>query len=98
MMVRSTQDFEPERPGFESQLCPSAPVNPLSVQQTASFRVSIKWGDHSLFTEFSLEVAFQKVVQFSRSVVSHSLQPHEPQHARPPYPSTTPRVYPNHVH
>ena len=24
-------------------------------------------------------------VQFSRSVVSHSLRPHEPQHARPPY-------------
>ena len=28
-------------------------------------------------------------VQFSRSVVSDSLQPHEPQHARPPYPSIT---------
>ena len=27
--------------------------------------------------------------------MSNSLQPHEPQHARPPYPSTTPRVYPN---
>ena len=34
-------------------------------------------------------------VQFSRSVVSNSLQPHEPQHARPPCPSTTPRVYSN---
>ena len=34
-------------------------------------------------------------VQFSRSVVSDSLQPHEPQHARPPCPSPTPRVYPN---
>ena len=34
-------------------------------------------------------------VQFSRSVVSNSLRPHEPQHARPPYPSPTPRVYPN---
>ena len=34
-------------------------------------------------------------VQFSRSVVSHSLQPHKPQHARPPCPSPTPRVYPN---
>ena len=28
--------------------------------------------------------------QFSRSVVSDSLPPHEPQHARPPYPSPTP--------
>ena len=34
-------------------------------------------------------------VQFSRSVVSNSLQPHEPQHPRPPCPSPTPRVHPN---
>jgi len=33
--------------------------------------------------------------QFSRSVMSDSLQPHELQHARPPCPSPTPRVYPN---
>ena len=33
--------------------------------------------------------------QFSRSVVSDSLWPHEPQHARPPCPSPTPRIYPN---
>ena len=34
-------------------------------------------------------------VQFSHSVVSYSLQPHEPQHARPPCPSPTPEVHPN---
>ena len=34
-------------------------------------------------------------VQFSRSVVSDSLRPHELQHARPPCLSPTPRVYPN---
>ena len=34
-------------------------------------------------------------VQFSRSVVSNSLRPHELQHARPPCPSPTPGVYPN---
>ena len=34
-------------------------------------------------------------VQFSHSVVSNSLQPHGPQHARPPCPSPTPRVYSN---
>ena len=34
-------------------------------------------------------------VQFSRSVVSDSLQPHELQHSRPPCPSPTLRVYPN---
>ena len=34
-------------------------------------------------------------VQFSHSVVSNSLPPHESQHARPPYPSPTPRVHSN---
>ena len=34
-------------------------------------------------------------VQFSWSVMPDSLWPHEPQHARPPCPSPTPRVYPN---
>ena len=32
-------------------------------------------------------------VQFSRSVMSDSLRPHELQHARPPCPSPTPGVY-----
>ena len=34
-------------------------------------------------------------VQFSRSVVSDTLRPHEPQHSRPPCPSPTPGVYPD---
>ena len=35
-------------------------------------------------------------VQFSSVAQSYpTLQPHGPQHARPPYPSPTPRVYPN---
>ena len=34
-------------------------------------------------------------VQFSLSVVSDSLRPHESQHARPPCPSPTPRVHPD---
>ena len=34
-------------------------------------------------------------VQFSHSVVSDSLQPHESKHARPPCPSPTPGVYSN---
>ena len=32
-------------------------------------------------------------LQFSRSVVSNSLRPHELQHARPPCPSPTPQVH-----
>ena len=34
-------------------------------------------------------------VQFSLSAMSNSLRPHESQHARPPYPSPTPRVHLN---
>ena len=37
----------------------------------------------------------QPSVQFSGSVVSNSLRPHESQHARPPSPSPTPGVQPN---
>ena len=38
---------------------------------------------------------YQYQYQFSHSVMSDSLQPHEPQHSRPPCPSPTPGVYPN---
>ena len=36
-------------------------------------------------------------VEFSRSVVSDCLRPHESQHTRPPCPSPTPGVYPNEM-
>ena len=37
----------------------------------------------------------KNLVQFSHSVVSDSLRPHESQHAKPPCPSPTPRVHSN---
>ena len=46
-----------------------------------------------LKSEINLELFSS--VQFSPSVVSDSLQPHEPQHARPPYISPNPRVHSN---
>ena len=45
--------------------------------------------DITLPTKFCLVSS----VQFSCSVMSDSLQPHESQHARPPCPSPTPRVH-----
>ena len=42
-----------------------------------------------------LQVKKFSSVQFSRSVMSDSLQPHELQRARPPCPSPTPWAYPN---
>ena len=38
---------------------------------------------------------YDRTVQFSCSVMSHSLWPHEPQQTRPPCPSPIPGVYPN---
>ena len=49
---------------------------------------------HSSFSNFNLFTIWVSV-QFSRSVVSDSLQPHGLQHARPPCPSPAPRVYLN---
>ena len=43
----------------------------------------------------TMEIFIRTLFQFSHSVVSDSLWPHELQHARPPCPSPTPRVYPN---
>ena len=40
-------------------------------------------------------VTVSQFSQFSHSVMSNSLRPHELQHPRPPCPSRTPRAYPN---
>ena len=45
----------------------------------------------TLWSVYTMEYS----VQFSHSVVSDSLRPHERQHARPPCPSPTPIVYSN---
>ena len=50
-------------------------------------------GDRS-FTVWATREA-QPDHRFSRSVMSDSSRRHGLQHTRPPYPSTTPRVYPN---
>ena len=47
---------------------------------------------------FSGSCSYILSVQFSRSFMSNLMQPREPQHARPPCPSSTPRVSQTHVH
>ena len=42
-----------------------------------------------------MEAWLYRSVQFSPSVMSDSLRAREPQHTRPPCPSSTPRVHPN---
>ena len=58
------------------------------------FRDSLQLFGHALSQDLLDLVQFSSV-QFSRSVVSNSLRPHESQHARPPCPSPTPGVYLN---
>ena len=52
-------------------------------------------GKSFISTQYILYFSNGLSLQFSCSVVSDSSQPHESQHARPPCPSPTPRVYPN---
>ena len=52
-----------------------------------------EWPPFPVLLEFCREV--EPSVQFSHSVVSNSLRPHESQHARSPCPSQTPWVYSN---
>ena len=66
--------------------------------EMASLKLNIqKWRSwHLVASLHSKEMGVKwKSVQFSRSVMSGSLQPHGPQHARPPCPSPTPGVYSN---
>ena len=54
------------------------------------------WGFKELKTTEQLTLSLQlSSVHFSRSVVSDCLRSHELQHARPPCPSPTPRLYSN---
>ena len=62
------------------------------LQYIGSQKVGHEWSDLVL-TPRSFQS--EKGIQFSHSVVSDSLQPHEPQQARSPCPSPTPRVHPN---
>ena len=47
-----------------------------------------------ILIQYPVSIRFS-LIQFSRSVMSDSLWPHESQHARPPCPSQTPGVYSN---
>ena len=58
-------------------------------------RISFKYeGEIKSFTDKQKLREFSSV-QFSCSVMSDSLRPHEPQHTRPPCPSPTPGVHSN---
>ena len=64
----------------------------ISVNSSVLTNVPVWW------KMFLMRMALCVSVQFSRSVMSDSLRPHESQHARPPCPSPTPRVTQTHAH
>ena len=59
------------------------------------FIISLPIQEHGMYLYSAQLFPMFRSVQFSRSVISDSLRPHEPQHARPPGPSPTPGVHPN---
>ena len=67
---------------------------PGRLQPMGSQRVGHDWAT-LIWSIYSYWWIDYHSVQFSLSVVSDSLQPHELQHARPPCPSLTPGVYSN---
>ena len=67
-----------------------ATVLPMNVQ--GGFPLGLT-GLISLLSKRLSRVFFSTTDQISRSGMSSSLQPHESQHARPPFPSPTPRVH-----
>ena len=70
---------------------------PLTVWITINWKILKEMGipDHLICFLRNLYAGQFSSVQFSRSVVSDSLWPHELQHTRPPCPSPTPGVYSN---
>ena len=66
----------------------------LSGMGQACIASTANWGLFCpFFSPFTLFLLSS--VQFSHSVMSDSLRPHEPQHARHTFPSPTPGVHPN---
>ena len=66
-------------------------IGPLLVRLLLSYEADNEAEDHRCW----VAVRVSQISQFSRSVVSDSVQPHEPQHSRLPCPSPVPGVHPN---
>ena len=77
--------------GAHSCFCPLVSWTLLTLTYLFSVGSSLGW-----VWGFVLEkLCANSSVRFSHSVMSHSLRPHESQHARAPCPSPTPGVYSN---
>ena len=77
---------------FTTKLTPTAAPNNHCIYRFTLYGHFIKQ-NHTLCTLFLYVHVYFSSVQFSCSVISDSLKPHESQHARPPCPSPTPGVH-----
>ena len=82
---------------LEGKIFPAYPCNrlPLFVFIPFLFYFQLNVHFHGYWESTSIFDPAISSVQFSHSIVSDSLQPHEPQHTRPPCPSPTAGVYSN---
>ena len=85
-----TQPWPSNAHASDPKTCIS-PCQTLHIQMKLQNNLKIERGSCRLLNPI---FAFSSV-QFSQSVLSDSLQPHESQHARPPCPSPTPGVHTN---
>ena len=102
--VNWTDNWSVQRQTLLFALSHSSPQPYKENAQGSLFTISLspEWETHGvdMNTIHSLDLSCQSQlqfssVQFSRSVMSDSLRPHESQHTRPPCPSPTPRVHSN---
>ena len=84
-------------PGKQVISCYPLETDNLSEPNRCDLQVTMApvWQKTWKFWQWSTQFCNIPSVQFSHSVVSDSLRPHESQHARPPCPSLTPRVHSN---
>ena len=89
---------------FSSSVMSNSLWPPWTPARQASLSFTVFWSLLKLMAPLrrwcpDMRTAFSSVqfssIQFGRSIVSNSLQPHELQHIRPPCLSPTPRVYSN---
>ena len=84
-------------PGTCSSEKTSFLISSYTVQSYLLFKTQLKYfmKPFVIHLDSPILLFFWELIQFSRSVVSDSLRPHELQHAKPPCPSPSPGVHPN---
>ena len=80
-----------------SQIIPPSP-SPTESKRLFFTSVSLLCLAYKVIITTFLNTIYMHSVQFSCSVMSDSLRPHESQHARPPYPSPLPEFTQTHIH